>query len=65
MRIPKTQAAAKSGVGMRKSFMLSPRGVEALAYLMCQPDAPRTEVELVENLIVKAFKRAQRPASKG
>lgn len=46
--------------GARKTFRFSPKANSSLKDLMALPDAPKTETALIEELLVKAGRKAAR-----
>lgn len=56
-RVALSTAALKTAGGARKTFRLSAGAHEALQLLMRLPDAPRTETELIEHLLITEKER--------
>lgn len=63
-RVAASTAALVAAGGARKTFRLSPEAHEAMQILMRLPDAPRTETELIERLLLAEKERFLQSATK-
>jgi hypothetical protein len=58
-RVAASTASLKAAGGARKTFRLSPEANESLRVLMSLPDAPESETEMIERLLVDERKRVE------
>lgn len=63
-RVAASTAALVSAGGARKTYRLSPAAHDALKMLMQQPDAPGTQTELIEQLLLAEKDRREARSTK-
>ena len=63
-RVAASTAALIAAGGARKTFRLSPNAHEAMQIIMRLPNAPRTETELIERLLLAEKERFLQSATK-